>query len=581
MVNQHSNTALRALVVDDETAVRRLMISALTKEGFQCDEAADGQQATLLAEKTSYQLVVTDLAMPNRHGHALIVDLLDKPNRPVVAVLTGVLDPRMAKDLMTRGVDDIIFKPVEFLPLAAKLRSIVDRRRNLLSVETPARASRLSPSHSRPGGDLQPISMEEVRLRLRDLAQVPPVSQTAVEVYQLTASPESNVQQVAAAVQREPALVTDVLRFANSSFFNPSGKQIIDVEDAVVRLGQNRVGELAVTTATAAAVAQENIPFMPLAPVWRRCLAAGICMEVLTEQSNYRESADGLFVTAVMQPMCRVIVASLFPRQYERMLKQCLFEGKSLTELEQKILPETPGAIAADVLSLWGLPEEIHRPLRHATLPFHLLSELPEFVRQRVEFIKTAVLLGQIATGHFDAWDLVDLPPSTVLPRLGIKSIGSLIQQCSDDLEAIANWSADAASKSLADSRSAERRAIRSLAYKQILADTVDLMPYIAACGDVRLTSTTDEISDIEDRLIVNCVGTPLQQLVRQLRVPAHGEMTLLATRDQAEKLGQYGPVVTLPCSYAALQKALARQSEATPVVRFGGAVAPPVTAMI
>lgn len=50
--------------------------------------------------------------------------------RPVVVVLTGVMEPRIAKDLMARGIDDILFKPTPFRSFAAKVRALVDRRRH-------------------------------------------------------------------------------------------------------------------------------------------------------------------------------------------------------------------------------------------------------------------------------------------------------------------------------------------------------------------------------------------------------------------------------------------------------------------
>ena len=136
-MHNESQPRLRALVADDEPAIRRLMTAALHREGFHCDSADDGKSAAAHIESTHYDLIIVDLAMPNRHGHSLVVDLLAKPQRPIVVVLTGLLEPKLAKDLMARGVDDIVFKPVEFLPLAAKLRSLESLSRSSDQVTAP------------------------------------------------------------------------------------------------------------------------------------------------------------------------------------------------------------------------------------------------------------------------------------------------------------------------------------------------------------------------------------------------------------------------------------------------------------
>ena len=118
----------RALVVDDEAALRMLTVRELSRRGFECDAAHDGAQAMELIVSRHYDVVVTDLRMPGMNGHALAVELLSRENRPAVVVLTGVTEPRLAKDLIARGVDDIVFKPVDVGILAAKVRALVIRR---------------------------------------------------------------------------------------------------------------------------------------------------------------------------------------------------------------------------------------------------------------------------------------------------------------------------------------------------------------------------------------------------------------------------------------------------------------------
>jgi DNA-binding response OmpR family regulator len=119
----------RALVVDGEPPGCSLVCRALNLEGFVCDATGDGLEAKRLIASNPYDLVVTELQIPKRHGHALAVEILGCDKRPVIAILTRLRDPRLAKDLIARGVDCFECKPVNYALFAAKLAALVWRRR--------------------------------------------------------------------------------------------------------------------------------------------------------------------------------------------------------------------------------------------------------------------------------------------------------------------------------------------------------------------------------------------------------------------------------------------------------------------
>lgn len=123
-----SNSPYQVLVVDDEAAVRELTIRALDRSGFECSPAINGDQALKMLEMKDYDVVITDLRMPNLHGHALAVDLLARDNRPLIYVVTGIVEPKLAKDLLSRGVDDIFFKPVDHAMLAVKIAARLENK---------------------------------------------------------------------------------------------------------------------------------------------------------------------------------------------------------------------------------------------------------------------------------------------------------------------------------------------------------------------------------------------------------------------------------------------------------------------
>jgi DNA-binding response OmpR family regulator len=130
------NSTYRILVVEDEPMVRELTILALEKDGFVADPAIDGKQAKEMLQFSSYDAVVTDLRMPRMNGHALAVSLLSQEDRPLIIVVTGIIEPRLAHDLFSRGVDDVFFKPVSHERLSTRLAELLENRR--AATEKPA-----------------------------------------------------------------------------------------------------------------------------------------------------------------------------------------------------------------------------------------------------------------------------------------------------------------------------------------------------------------------------------------------------------------------------------------------------------
>jgi DNA-binding response OmpR family regulator len=118
----------RALIVDDEPQVRHATARALSPIGFDCELASDGRDALEFIQHTKYDLVVTDLKMPDVNGHKLATKLLSLEPRPIISVLTGVEEPKLARDLTTRGVERIYYKPVDYKEFASDLAALVEKR---------------------------------------------------------------------------------------------------------------------------------------------------------------------------------------------------------------------------------------------------------------------------------------------------------------------------------------------------------------------------------------------------------------------------------------------------------------------
>ncbi len=73
------------LIIDDDEQMRNLLCRAMEYAGFEVEAAADGRKGLRLFEENSYDLVITDLIMPEQEGMETITFL--RKNHPGVKII--------------------------------------------------------------------------------------------------------------------------------------------------------------------------------------------------------------------------------------------------------------------------------------------------------------------------------------------------------------------------------------------------------------------------------------------------------------------------------------------------------------
>lgn len=122
----------RILVVDDENIIRESLSFVLKKEGYEVEEAENGKAAYDKILKESFDLVVTDLEMPEMKGIQLLEEIKKLDMHTVVVVITayGSLDTAIAA--LRSGASDYILKPIEFDEMLIKINRLLEMKNLLL-----------------------------------------------------------------------------------------------------------------------------------------------------------------------------------------------------------------------------------------------------------------------------------------------------------------------------------------------------------------------------------------------------------------------------------------------------------------
>lgn len=117
------------LVVEDDSAIRRLVRMVLEREGYRVEVAADGVEAVLKLGLADYDVIVLDLMMPNLDGFSFIDTITEAdPERLRRIIVTSAASPAVIRERLTGTPFHMLPKPFDIHELAQRVRECIDAR---------------------------------------------------------------------------------------------------------------------------------------------------------------------------------------------------------------------------------------------------------------------------------------------------------------------------------------------------------------------------------------------------------------------------------------------------------------------
>lgn len=123
---------IRILIVEDEKPISNLIRLSLTKEGYSCACAFDGDEAADMLERERYDLVLLDVMLPEIDGFELM-ELIRPLEVPVIFITAKNAVADRVRGLRA-GAEDYIVKPFEIVELLARVDVVLRRYRKNESV---------------------------------------------------------------------------------------------------------------------------------------------------------------------------------------------------------------------------------------------------------------------------------------------------------------------------------------------------------------------------------------------------------------------------------------------------------------
>src|ERR1035438_5187709 len=133
-----SDTATSVLIVDDEPGIRTALRASFLRHGWRVETAAGVREAVRNLEGKEFDLVVTDIRMPDGTGMEVMRAVRQLSPGTAVILLTAFGSVPDAVTAMRDGALDYLTKPISFEQLQAMAAQVMHRARQTTPVEHAA-----------------------------------------------------------------------------------------------------------------------------------------------------------------------------------------------------------------------------------------------------------------------------------------------------------------------------------------------------------------------------------------------------------------------------------------------------------
>jgi putative two-component system response regulator len=122
------------LIIDDEAAIRKLLCSKLSGEGYQCEEADGAEHALSVLAARPAALAMLDVKMPGKSGIELLPEIRAGYPDTAVIMATAINDITVAIECLKQGADDYICKPFNLDEVSLSVQRALEKRHLKLEI---------------------------------------------------------------------------------------------------------------------------------------------------------------------------------------------------------------------------------------------------------------------------------------------------------------------------------------------------------------------------------------------------------------------------------------------------------------
>lgn len=458
----NATMAATVMVVEDDAAVRELLVLALEANAFETAAAGNIRDALAFLRSRRVDLLLLDLGLGAETGIDLLKVIRQMPEyeKLPVILLTGRADRNTVLEIAQLGVQGYVLKH-QF-----SRKDLIERINQQLAREPAIPAPVIANGENKLAAAARPEaratqfdllrSVKPVVTRAQTLEQVDrcaelkALSPTVAQLMSVTAAPDSSFEQIARLINMDQAIALKILKIANSVQYGCE-RSIDTVHQALSRIGVSQVRQLVLSMAVI-----ENFHTRSLGEqfngemFWEHAIATGLIAASITRSREGEKGAvDFAFTVGLLHDVARMVFVERLDDIYKRVLDTAAHLQLPLEQVESRMLLINHAEVVDRLLSTWNFPRRLVE-----TIAMHHLSDekILALSPQKCAAVATLALANRLAhamllgsSGNNCQYPTGALAKILELKPEAIKSIEQQIPQQTADLKSAMFERTDAA----------------------------------------------------------------------------------------------------------------------------------------
>ena len=340
----------RLLFVDDEPLIRELYgtLGSTLGKGHEVHTAASAGEALDLLDEKNFDVVVSDLAMPEMDGIEFLSEVVRGYPQSARIVISGFADRLKVAECLTVG-HRFFTKPFNLNGLSVLLRRI-------------CQYSYL-------------VSNDRVRKMVCGTGALPTPPETYIRLRELVASPYAHIDDISAIVEEDPGLSTKLLHIVNSAQFG-IGRQIVAPSEAVQIAGIEIIKALILSAQVFGFYERQNFNRGAFKDLWAHSVNTAIAARKLAILEGLpTDAAEECFFAGLLHDIGKLILAANAEREYSVAMELAAKASLPIEQAEMGLFSSTHAHVGAYLLALWGVPDSVITAVElHHTLDGNRIS---------------------------------------------------------------------------------------------------------------------------------------------------------------------------------------------------------------
>jgi HD-like signal output (HDOD) protein len=327
----------RILFVDDESDILEGLQRMLRHQRREWEMAfvGSGREALQAMEPEPFDVIVTDMKMPDMNGTELLTRVQEEFPSTVRIVLSGHADLEASMRSVS-VTHQFLVKPCD----ADNLKEVVSRACSLQAL----------------------LDDKKLQDAIGGVGELPVLPRTYQALTAALSEPEVDLTRVGGIVEEDPAIAVKILQLVNSSFFGIR-REIDNLRQATCYLGANTIRDLVLsyevfrqfdsgTKGCGLSLEREQAHSLLVGRIARRLL-------------DKKAAAEQAFLAGMLHDLGRLILATKAPELWKRIVQGADGDRGGLHAAEETELGVSHAEIGAYLLGLWGMPYPVVEAVAH------------------------------------------------------------------------------------------------------------------------------------------------------------------------------------------------------------------------